>query len=366
MMQDVTKFFREKFGNSPAQVVQAPGRLELLGNHTDYNDGLVMSIAVDRYIFMAAGPRNDGKIELVSSAFPEREAFFADKIEKNPAAPWANYVKGVLLQLRQRGVHFTSFNAAINGTLPLGAGMGSSAALEIATALTVRKLFPYSITETGLCAAPTRDKQRELPPLDKNEKLTLAKLCLAAESKFVGANVGLLDQISSLFGKSGQVIQIDCRHFSVSHDPMPPKIAIVVCNSGVKHDLAAAGGYNELRQHCESAARALGVRALRSINARQLEANKGKLSRREYQSALITSSAKTSAWPRANVPCTLATSSSSANIFFKATPVRAISSRTVALSWTSWWIWQKASLAVLARGSPEEALVARPSTSCRS
>src|SRR5262245_51536586 len=128
-MPEVKNLFREKFGSSPAQFVQAPGRLELLGNHTDYNEGLVMSVAVDRYVFMASASRSDGKIELVSSSFPERETFFADRIEKNQAAPWANYVKGVLLQLRQRGVHFTGFNAAIHGTIPLGGGMGSSGAL---------------------------------------------------------------------------------------------------------------------------------------------------------------------------------------------------------------------------------------------
>jgi galactokinase len=285
-MQEAKKFFRETFGNSPAQIAQAPGRLELLGNHTDYNEGLVMSIAVDRYVCMAASPRNDGKIELVSSAFPERETFFADRLETNPASAWTNYVKGVLLQLRQWGAHFTGFNAAIHGTLPIGAGMSSSAALEIATALVVRKLFPYSVSETGLRPAPRRGRDGELPTLDKAEKITLAKLCQAAESQFVGAHVGLLDQISSLFGKAGQVIQIDCRHLAITHDPMAPNVAIVVCNSGVKHALAEeGGGYNELRQHCESAARALGVPALRSMDARQLEAHKGKLSRREYECA---------------------------------------------------------------------------------
>jgi len=284
-MQGLKELFREKFGRSPAHIVQAPGRVELLGNHTDYNEGLVMSIAVDRYLFMASAARNDGKIELVSSAFPERAIFYADKIEKNPATPWANHVKGVLLQLRQRRAHFTGFNAAIHATLPLGAGMGSSAALAVAAALTVRKLFPYSITDTGLRAAPRRDAKGTLPPLDKAEKLALAKLCQTAEGEFVGANVGPLDQISSLFGKAGHVLQIDCRELTVSHDPMAPGVGVVVCNSGVKHDLAQAGGYNELRQCCESAARALGMPALRSVDMRLLEKSKSRLSQREYECA---------------------------------------------------------------------------------
>lgn len=138
--REVRTLFNQHFGHTPPHTVQAPGRLELIGNHTDYNLGLVMALAVDRHIFMAASARQDGKIELVSSAFRQKESFSASVIEKNPAAPWANYVKGVLWQLRQRGVPIRGFNASIHGTIPLGAGMSSSAALEVATALALRQL----------------------------------------------------------------------------------------------------------------------------------------------------------------------------------------------------------------------------------
>src|SRR5712672_2497106 len=148
-MQEVQTLFKRHFGAPPVHVVRAPGRLELLGNHTDYNEGLVLSLAVDRHIQIAAAPRTDGKIELISSAFPEAEVFWSNEAKKNPAAPWADYVKGVLDQLRKRGVHFTGFNAAISGDIPMGAGMSSSAALEVATALAVRRLFPFSLTDTG-------------------------------------------------------------------------------------------------------------------------------------------------------------------------------------------------------------------------
>jgi galactokinase len=283
-MLSAPAIFRDHFGVSPRFLVQAPGRLELLGNHTDYNEGLVMSVAVDRYIQMAAGVRNDGRVHLVSSAFSAPEIFAFDRIEKNPAAPWANYVKGVLLQLKHRGVHFTGFNAAIHGTIPLGAGMSSSAALEIAAALIVRLLFPYRLTELGVAEPPKRDRHGALPPLPKGERMLLAKLCQSAEREFVGANVGLLDQISSLFGRASHVIEIDCRRLSVSHEPMPSGVALVVCDSGVKHDLAA-GDYNELRRHCESAASALGVPALRSVTPEQLEQSRSKLSPRQYECA---------------------------------------------------------------------------------
>src|SRR5688500_8119322 len=162
--QEVKQFFQKSFGGSPARVVRAPGRLELLGNHTDYNGGLVMALAVDKYIYFAATPRNDAQVELVTTSFDKREVFYLDKIEKNPESPWANYVKGVLLKLQERGVHFTGFNGAIHGTIPFGAGLSSSAALEMATALVVREMFPFRLNENSLDAPPVRE-QGNLPPL---------------------------------------------------------------------------------------------------------------------------------------------------------------------------------------------------------
>src|SRR5689334_20485018 len=203
-MREVRDHFQKAFGATPAIVVEAPGRLELLGNHTDYNRGLVMSLAVDKYIYVAGTPRNDAIMELVSSSFPgSREKFYLDKIEKNPQTPWANYTKGVLLELRRRGVHFTGFNGAIHGTIPFGAGLSSSAALEMASALAIRQMFPFTLTETGPAEPPKRAKDGSLPPLTSPEKIQIAKVGQVAESKFVGANVGLLDQISSLFGREG-------------------------------------------------------------------------------------------------------------------------------------------------------------------
>jgi len=281
--EEVKQFFQKSFGKPPTRVVRAPGRLELLGNHTDYNGGLVMALAVDKYIYIAASPRNEGIIRITSTSFPTAEEFYSDQIEKNPAAPWANYIKGVLLKLRERGVNFTGFNASVHGTIPFGAGLSSSAALEMATALIVRELFPFRLRENSLDEAPRRE-DGQLPSLTPAEKLLLAKVGQEAESQFVGVNCGLLDQISSMFGKSGQVIQIDCLHNTVQHDPMPPGVAIIVADSAVKHDLSA-GEYNELREHCESAARKLGVQFLRFIEPAQLEANRSKLTAREYQCA---------------------------------------------------------------------------------
>jgi galactokinase len=282
-VQDAQEVFKKHFGQTPTHVVVAPGRLELLGNHTDYNDGLVMSLAVDKYIIIASSPRTDGKVELVTSAFPGREIFSVDELKKNPAASWANYVKGVLEQLRKRGISFNGFSAAIHGTIPMGAGMSSSAALEVATALTVRKLYPFGLSATGLTTPPQKNSKGEIPAASQTEKLELAKICRAAENQFVGVNCGILDQISSLFGKASSVIDIDCSSLVVGNSPMPGE-AVIVCNSGVKHELVG-GEYNELRQNCENAAQKLGAKFLRTVDLKTVEANKTKLSQREYECA---------------------------------------------------------------------------------
>jgi galactokinase len=281
--QEVHSLFKKHFNRTATHTVQAPGRLELLGNHTDYNDGLVMALAVDRYINIAASPRTDGKIELISSMFPRAEIFPANEFKKNPAAPWANYVKGTLEQLQKRGVHFNGFEAAIHGTIPMGAGMSSSAALEVATTLIVRKLFPYTLTNGGLGAAPQRDHKGEVPSPAKAERLEIAKVAQAAENQFVGVKCGILDQISSLFGKASSVVDIDCRSLTVENPPMPGE-AVIVCNSGVKHELVG-GEYNELRQNCENAAKKLGAKFLRTVEPADVEKNKSKLNEREYQCA---------------------------------------------------------------------------------
>ncbi len=282
---EVITHFKKLFGHRPPHVVRAPGRLELLGNHTDYNQGLVLALAVDRFVYMASTPRTDGIIEIASTAFPAREKFSTSNLAKNADAPWADYVKGVLTELRKRGVPFGGFNAVIHGTLPMGAGMSSSAAIEVATALTIRRLRPYSLRQTGLGVPPERDDENNLPPLSPQEKLETAKVTQAAENNFVGVKCGLLDQISSLFGKAHHAIEIDFQSLVVEPVPMFGEIAIVVCNTGVKHALVG-GEYNALREHCESAARSLGVKSLRSVDAKMLAANRARLSERDHQCAL--------------------------------------------------------------------------------
>jgi len=162
--------------------------------------------------------------------------------------------------------------------------MSSSAALEVATALMIRRLYPFALRDGSLAEPPRLDEQGQLPPLTAKEKMELARLCQAAENEFVGVKCGLLDQASSLFGKAHHAIELDCKFLTVEYAPMFGDIAIVTCNSGVKHELVG-GEYNELRTLCESAATKLGAKVLRSVDPKYLAANRSKLSEREYQCA---------------------------------------------------------------------------------
>jgi galactokinase len=284
-MLEAASAFQRHFGAAPTQLVRAPGRVELLGNHTDYNLGLVMALAVDKYVFMAGAPRDDGRVELVSTAFPEPTTFSLERLERDPAAPWANYTKGLLAQLRERGVFPGGFNAAIHSTIPLGAGLSSSAALLVATALLVRKLHPYSLDAAGRGGPLPSLGANELPALGAVEKLALARTCQAAENHFVGVNCGLLDPISSLFGRANEVILIDCQNLTVRWSPFTPDLAVVVCHSGVRHALVA-GEYNDRRASCEAAARGLGVDALRAVNPEALTAGRARLTPHQFECAL--------------------------------------------------------------------------------
>ena len=284
MNPDVINLFKREFAHTPPHVVQAPGRLELLGNHTDYNQGLVLSLAIDRYVWIAIAPRTDGRVELVTSAFREKESFALSNMERNPKTLWADYVKGVLAQLQKREIVVRGFNAAIHSSIPFGAGLSSSAALEVATGLAMRKMSPFAFKPSGSSFVPKVDERGQAPPLTVTDRLELARICQAAENQFVGAQTGMLDQISSLFGKAFHAIETDFQSLAVEHVPMIGEIAIVVCDSGVKHTLAG-GEYNTLRQFCESAATKLGVKSLRRVDRSMLAMNRSRFDEREYQCA---------------------------------------------------------------------------------
>jgi galactokinase len=181
-------------------------------------------------------------------------------------------------------VRFSGFNAAIQSTLPIGAGLASSAALTVATALSVRKLFPYRLTALGAAEPPQRDRHGVLPPLRVDDKWHIAKLCQAAESRVVGVDGGLLDPLSVLFGQAFHALEIDFRSMSVRPVPFQGEVSVIVCDSGVKPALSCSAQHR-LRQHCESAARALRAKTLRLVEPKDLAVARPRLDPRAYECA---------------------------------------------------------------------------------
>lgn len=262
-MEKVIEAFKKHFQYAPVWVSRAPGRLEILGNHTDYNQGTVLSVAVDRAMHVAAAPAPKGGTicRIYDLNCREERKFSLDNLASKVKGDWANYIKGILVEFQKRGIEVPAFDAALYGTVPLSAGMSSSAAMEMAV---VKIIFALTGKDLGW--------------------LEGARIGQACENNYVGANTGLMDQLSSMMGKQGQLIYSDFRSFDVENVPMPEGTVFVVANSMVKHNLT--GAYNERRQSCETAAAELGVPALRDVSWEQLLAAKDKVSPLPFKRAL--------------------------------------------------------------------------------
>jgi galactokinase len=229
-------------------VSYAPGRVELLGNHTDYNEGFVLSAALDRGVTMAGASNGSSQIMLESATLRRHTTADLATLAPNPEQEWANYPLGVVATFQKEQLPIGGFQASIESNLPLGAGLSSSAALEVATAVLLQKIFGFQI-----------------------DRLRMAKLCRRAENEFVGVQCGLLDQASSTFGKKGHAIFLDCRNETVENVPFPDDVELLITQCGVPHRLAG-GEYNERRLQCLEAAQRMGVQALRDVTVAQLEA----------------------------------------------------------------------------------------------
>ena len=233
--------------NHPA-TSRAPGRVELLGNHTDYNEGVVLSAAINYAVTTRGEAIEERRAEVTTSFAKEPVNASLDALSPfSGESSWANYSLGVAAILREEGYTFGGFTMQVESDLPAGAGLSSSAALEVATARLIMKLYSLEI-----------------------DPLRLAKICRRAENDFVGVKSGLLDQVSSIFGKRGQAIYLDCRSEQIENIPLPPESALLVFHCGIEHRLVG-GEYNERREQCFAAARALGVKALRDVTSAMLE-----------------------------------------------------------------------------------------------
>ncbi len=255
---EIAQHFQSSFGAAPT-VFRAPGRVNLIGEHTDYNEGFVLPAAIGFYTQVAIGPRTDRKLVIRSSEFAGDFEFDIENLPSTRVGAWCDYVLGVAVMLRQRGLLSDGANLLVHGEVPVGAGLSSSAAVEVASALALLSLGGS-----------------KLPMVD------VAKLCQQAENIFVGARVGIMDQFVSCMGKAGNAFFLDCRSLEFEFVPIPAKIQMVICNTMVKHDLAA-GSYNIRRQECEEGCRILAkrdpkIRALRDVSIDQLQRYAGDLS----------------------------------------------------------------------------------------
>ena len=223
--------YEQRFGKPAALAAFAPGRVEVLGNHTDYNEGYVLSAAISCGTCFVAGRRSDSACVIADAMHPDWETrFAADNPAPVPDPAWSNYCRGVWAKLGVPPARRTGFNGVIASNVPMGAGLSSSAALEMSTALALQALYRL-----------------------RKEPLELAKIGQAAEHEFAGVKCGLLDQITSLFGKADSLVLTDFRTLAVETVPLASHVCLLVCNTRVKHALVDSA-YNERRASCEAAA----------------------------------------------------------------------------------------------------------------
>ena len=261
----IAEKFRAKFGVNP-HVYRAPGRVNLIGEHTDYNDGFVMPAALGFYCWVGASLRQDQKLIVSSEEFSEQAEVELSSGPLQPSHKWSDYSVGVAEQLQKAGFRLSGANLLVHGEVPMGAGLSSSASIEVATALALSE-------ESGLSI----------------DRPHLARICQRAENDFVGMRCGIMDQFISLHGRANHALMLDCRSLDFELVPIPEFVKLVICNTGVKHTLAG-GEYNLRREECEEAVRALQkalpeIHALRDVSLEQLEEHRELLSEVLYKRA---------------------------------------------------------------------------------
>ena len=260
MKEKVSKKFQEIYG-SGAILFASPGRINLIGEHTDYNGGFVFPGAVDKGIVAAIKLNGTDKVRAYALDLGESAEFGLNEADK-PAQSWACYIFGVCREVQKRGGKIGGFDTVFAGDVPLGAGMSSSAALESTYAFALNDLYSLGI-----------------------DKFELAKIGQSTEHNYCGVNCGIMDQFASVFGKKGNLIRLDCRSLEYAYFPFDPKgYKLVLLDSRVKHELVGSP-YNDRRASCERVAKMLGQEFLRGATMEQLDAIKDKISEEDYKRA---------------------------------------------------------------------------------
>ena len=243
----VTEAFRECYGDAPSLWVRAPGRVDLMGSHTDYNQGHVMTMTIDRDTWIAARPRQDDQVRIASLNLEGRATFSLQHITHDGIVPWTDYVRGVADVLQAEGLSLHGFDGLVHSTIPFRSGLSSSAALEVATATLFSILDGWRI-----------------------EPVRLALLCQKAENVFVGVNCGILDQYSSALGQAGHAVLLDCRTLTSRPVCLPAGLTVVICDTQSRRQLSGSE-YPERRAQCDEGVAILrqrypAVAALRDVS----------------------------------------------------------------------------------------------------
>ena len=259
----LSDFFTAAFDQAPQLVVQAPGRVNLIGEHTDYNDGFVLPAAINYSTWIAASRREDRSLQVMARDFGEQiaEISLDEPMQHKPQTAWADYVSGVVQELLKKGFKLVGANLLITGNVPAGAGLSSSASLEMAV---VRALIELS----GESIDPT----------------VAALVGQAAENNFVGCNCGIMDQLISARGEESSALLIDCESLSTRSVSIPRDWEILIVHSGVKRGLVESE-YNQRRAQCESAAAFFGQKSLRGVSLNELISAEGKLDELSFRRA---------------------------------------------------------------------------------
>ena len=249
LQQMTQSVFQQVFGYMPSLDIQAPGRVNLIGEHTDYNDGFVLPCAIDYQTVISASPRQGSMVRVVAADYQNQQDEFdlSGPIEPHPEYLWANYVRGVVKYLQERGFTLGGADLVITGNVPQGAGLSSSASLEVAVGQTFKALNHLDISQADIALNGQQ-----------------------AENQFVGCNCGIMDQFISALGQAGHALLIDCRSLETRAVAMPAGVDVLIVNSNVRRGLVDSE-YNTRRQQCEAAAAHFGVKALRDLTLAQFE-----------------------------------------------------------------------------------------------
>lgn len=249
---NLSPLFRELFGADPL-IVRSPGRVNIIGEHTDYNEGFVLPAAIDKAAWVAISPRTDGEIRLYAKDLNQHFSIRVSDIQPQKKPSWPNYILGVVAQFVKKGMPVQGFNLILSSEVPIGAGLSSSAAVECATAFALNELW-----QTGL------------------DRMTLVRMAQLAEHEYAGVKCGIMDQFASMFGQKDHCLRLDCRSLDYTLIPLQlPGVKILLLDTHVKHSLAASE-YNDRRQECEKGVEIVQkkypqVRSLRDISVSQLK-----------------------------------------------------------------------------------------------